>query len=97
VRVDTCPDEGIREDAVQRWVQAASRLQSNGDGIDVAVRDGRIVGVRGRAGDRVNHGRLDPRDCYGWRTIGSPDGLTRPLVRERGKLVEADWDDGGGS
>jgi hypothetical protein len=26
------------------------------------VKDGRIVGVRGRAVDRVNHGRLGPKD-----------------------------------
>jgi hypothetical protein len=30
--------------------------------IDIAVKDGRLVGVRGRATDMVNHGRLDPKD-----------------------------------
>ena len=39
---------------------------SNGDGLDIAVDDGRIVGVRGRVTDRVNHGRLDPKDLFGW-------------------------------
>jgi anaerobic selenocysteine-containing dehydrogenase len=29
-------------------------LHSNGDAMDIAVRDGRIVGVRGREADRVN-------------------------------------------
>jgi anaerobic selenocysteine-containing dehydrogenase len=91
-RVDVCLDDGTDEDAVGRWVQAASTLHSNGDGIDIAVREGRMVGVRGRANDRVNRGRLDPKDCYGWRAIGSPDRLTRPLVREHGELVETDWD-----
>jgi anaerobic selenocysteine-containing dehydrogenase len=91
-RVDTCLDDGVDEDAVDGWVQAASTLHSNGDGIDIAVRDGRMVGVRGRAGDRVNRGRLDPKDCYGWRALASPDRLTRPLVREDGELVETDWE-----
>ena len=45
---------------VDRWVQSASILHSNGDALDIAVKDGRIVGVRGRAVDRVNHGRLGP-------------------------------------
>jgi anaerobic selenocysteine-containing dehydrogenase len=36
-------------------------LCSNGCGLDVAVANGRIVGVRGRARDRINHGRLGPR------------------------------------
>jgi anaerobic selenocysteine-containing dehydrogenase len=74
-------------------VQSASLLHSNGDAIDIGVRDGRIVGVRGRADDRVNKGRLDPKDVYGWEANASPDRLTRPLVRENGRLVETGWDD----
>ena len=35
--------------------------------LDIAVKDGRIVGVRGRADDRVNHGRLGPKGLYGGR------------------------------
>ena len=34
---------------MDRWVPAASLLHSNGDAMDIAVKDGRIVGVRGRA------------------------------------------------
>jgi ferredoxin-nitrate reductase len=92
VRVDRLLAEGVAESEVERWVQAASILHSNGDGIDIAVKNGQIVGVRGRAADRVNHGRLDPKDLYGWQANGSPDRLTRPLVREDGRLVEADWE-----
>ena len=92
MRVDEHLAEGVDAAAVERWVQSASVLHSNGDGIDIAVKDGRIVGVRGRAGDRVNHGRLDPKDLYGWQANGSPDRLKRPLVRENGELVETDWD-----
>src|SRR4051812_7474833 len=77
----------------ERWVQSASLLHSNGDAIDIGVRDGRIVGVRGRAADRVNRGRLDPKDVYGWQANASPDRLTRPLVRDNGRLVEAGWDE----
>jgi anaerobic selenocysteine-containing dehydrogenase len=97
VRVDTHLADGIREDDVERWVQTASSLHSNGDAFDVAVRDGRMVGVRGRAGDRVNHGRLGPKDLFGWQAIQSPDRLTRPLVRRDGKLVEATWDEAMGA
>ncbi|MFC4068594.1 molybdopterin oxidoreductase family protein [Actinoplanes subglobosus] len=75
------------------WVRSASLLHSNGDAIDIGVRDGRIVGVRGRAGDRVNHGRLDPKDVYGWRAGAHPDRLTRPLVRVDGELTPTTWDD----
>ncbi|MEV4255218.1 nitrate reductase [Spirillospora sp. NPDC049652] len=92
VRVDTHLADGVTEDEVDRWVRAASMLHSNGDAMDIAVRDGRIVGVRGRADDRVNRGRLDPKDLFGWQAGASPDRLTRPLVRVDGELVETDWD-----
>jgi predicted molibdopterin-dependent oxidoreductase YjgC len=67
-------------------------LHSNGDGLNIAVRNGRIVGVRGWADDRVNHGRLGPKDLFGWQANNSPERLTRPLVRRDGKLTETDWD-----
>lgn len=53
--------------------------------MDIAVKDGRIVGVRGRAVDLINHGRLDPKDLYGWQANNSPDrhtahGRQHPVV-----------------
>ena len=92
VRVDAFLADGVDAVDVDRWVQSASILHSNGDAMDIAVKDGRIVGVRGRAEDRVNHGRLGPKDLYGWQANSSHDRLTRPLVRRDGVLVETDWD-----
>ena len=67
VRVDQFLEQGVSEDEVDRWVQTASILHSNGDALDIAVKDGRIVGVRGRGVDRVNKGRVDPKDLFGWQ------------------------------
>jgi anaerobic selenocysteine-containing dehydrogenase len=92
VRVDSYLEDGVSADDVERWVATASILHSNGDAMDVAVKGGRIVGVRGHAHDRVNHGRLGPKDLFGWQGNASPDRLTRPLVRVNGELVETDWD-----
>ncbi|MEU5784546.1 molybdopterin oxidoreductase family protein [Micromonospora lupini] len=92
VRVDRYLADGRTDVDVDRWVQSASVLHSNGDAMDIAVADGRIVGVRGRAVDRINRGRLDPKDLYGWQANNSPDRLTRPLVRDGDRLVESDWD-----
>ena len=92
-RVDLHLDEGVVESEVDRWVQSACLLCSNGCGCDIAVKDGRMVGVRGRATDVVNHGRLGPKGLYGstaWAS--SADRLTRPLIREGGRLVETDWE-----
>src|SRR5213078_1426690 len=66
----------------ERWVQSCCVLCSNGCALDVGVKDGRIVGVRGRAADRVNRGRLGPKGLHGWEANQSPDRLTRPLIRD---------------
>ncbi|PFG40947.1 molybdopterin dinucleotide binding protein [Georgenia soli] len=92
-RVDTHLEEGLGPEDVDRWVQTASIMHSNGDALDIAVKDDRIVGVRGRAVDRVNHGRLGPKDLFGWQANASPDRLTRPLVRKNGELVETSWEE----
>ncbi|RBY78482.1 nitrate reductase [Blastococcus sp. TF02-09] len=97
VRVDTALAEGVSEGDVEKWVQSACTLCSNGCGCDIAVADGRMVGVRGRAVDTVNHGRLGPKGLFGsWQGMGRRrqnrgDRLTRPLIREGGTLVETDW------
>ena len=93
VRVDSFLAGGLAESDVDRWVPTASILHSNGDALDIAVKDGRMVGVRGRADSRVNHGRLGPKDLFGWQANGASDRLTRPLIRRGGELVETDWDD----
>src|SRR6185312_5915359 len=91
-RVDAHLADSVSAGQVERWVQSASILHSNGDAMDIAVSGGRIVGVRGRAVDRVNHGRLDPKDLFGWQANAAADRLTAPLVRDGGRLVETDWD-----
>src|SRR3954465_8486587 len=75
------------------WVRSCCVLCSNGCGLDVGVKDGRIVGVRGLKTDRVNRGRLGPKGLHGWQANASPDRLTRPLVRDGGELREATWDE----
>lgn len=77
----------------ERWVQSCCILCSTGCGLDIGVKDGRMVGVRGRAVDRVNFGRLGPKGLHGWQANASPDRLTRPLVCENGELREASWDE----
>src|SRR3954451_15421809 len=73
VRVDSYLADGLTEDDVEPLAPSASPLPSNGDGCDHAVKDGRIVGVRGRADDRVNRGRLGPKDLFGWQAANSGD------------------------
>lgn len=85
-------DENVHDEP-DRWVQSACVLCSTGCGVDIGVRDGRIVGVRGRAGDIVNKGRLGPKGLYGWQANNAPTRLTKPLVRRDGVLQEATWNE----
>lgn len=85
-------DQRIIEEP-DEWIQSACVLCSNGCGIDIGVKDGKIVGVRGRKEDRVNLGRLGPKGLNGWVANNSPDRLTKPLIRRDGQLQEATWDE----
>ena len=66
------------------WVQSACGVCSNGCGLDIGVKDGRIVGVRGREDDNCNRGRLGPKGLHAWEANNSPDRLTQPLIRRNG-------------
>ena len=48
-RSDVHLQPGVAERDVDRWVHSACVLCSNGCGLDIAVKDDRMVGVRGRA------------------------------------------------
>jgi len=91
-RTDQFLTYGVSEADVT-WVQSACVLCSMDCGMDIAVSDGRIVGVRGRTTDRVNHGRLGPKGLFGWQANAAPDRLPQPLVRRNGKLEPATWDE----
>ncbi|TCO40581.1 anaerobic selenocysteine-containing dehydrogenase [Kribbella antiqua] len=83
----------VAEAEVDRWVQSACVLCSNGCACDIAVKDGKMVGVRGRAGDRINHGRLGPKGLYASWQWSDQDRLTHPLVRTSEGLRQATWDE----
>src|SRR5947209_17599678 len=74
-----------------RWVQSACVLCSNGCGVDIGVKNNRIVGVRGRASDAVNRGRLGPKGLNGWEANNSADRLTQPLILRAAQLEKALW------
>src|SRR5579885_867256 len=85
-------DERVLEQP-EKWVQSCCLLCSNGCALDIGVRDGRMVGVRGRKEDRVNRGRLGPKGLHGWIANNASDRLKRPLIRRHGKFREAEWDE----
>jgi ferredoxin-nitrate reductase len=89
-------DEHLTE-VPDRWVQSACVLCTNGCGVEIGVKDNRLVGVRGRADDPINRGRLGPKGLHGWIANGSGDRLTQPMIRTGRKGVgafrAATWDE----
>jgi anaerobic selenocysteine-containing dehydrogenase len=64
-----------------KWVHSACLLCSNGCGLDIAVKDGAIVGVRGSAKHPVNFGHLGPKGEHGWVANNSKRRGTSPMIR----------------
>lgn len=93
--------DSVREDsfvysqgAVERWVYSTCNLCSNGCGCFSAVRNNKIVGVKGNIHCPVNAGRMGPKGECQWEANNSVDRLTQPLIRNsEGILVPASWDE----
>ena len=72
-----------------RWVHSACLLCSNGCGVDVAVKDGRIAGIRGAIDHPVNLGHLGPKGRYAWVANNSDRRGTHPMIRRtKGSALE---------
>jgi anaerobic selenocysteine-containing dehydrogenase len=91
-RIDQHVIDGVEPDEIT-WTRSACVLCSNGCGLEIGVSGGRMVGVRGDASDRVNHGRLGPKGLFGWQANHSPERLTRPLIRDGREHRPATWDE----
>lgn len=75
------------------WVQSACILCSNGCGVEIAVKDEQIVGVRGLAKHPVNFGHLGPKGSHGWVANHSRRRGTTPMIRRKkgGELEPVSW------
>src|SRR6185312_11000624 len=75
------------------WVHSACILCSNGCGLEIAVKDGQIVGVRGEASHPVNFGHLGPKGENGWIANSHPRRGTQPMIRrsKRAALEPVGW------
>ena len=82
---------------VERWVQSACVLCSNGCALDIGVRDGRIVGVRGR-GSRPRQPRpaRARRACTAGRPTTAADRLTAPARPPRRRAARGELGRGDG-
>ncbi|WP_409305106.1 molybdopterin-dependent oxidoreductase [Peribacillus sp. SCS-155] len=79
---------------VDQWVYSTCNICSIGCGCYTAVKDGKIVGIKGNAKHSINRGRLGPKGENQWHANNAPDRLLTPLIRnEEGKLKPASWEE----
>lgn len=64
-----------------------------GCGLNLVVKDGKIVGVEPYKRHPVNEGKLCPKGNFGYEFINREDRLTMPLIKEEGEFREASWDE----
>ncbi len=60
--------------------------------LELNVLGGRLIGITTTDEVGVNRGSLCMKGRFGYEFVGSPERLTRPLVRKNGKLEETGWD-----
>ncbi|GGH74264.1 anaerobic selenocysteine-containing dehydrogenase [Pullulanibacillus pueri] len=79
---------------INQWIYSTCNICSIGCGCYIAVKDNKIVGIKGNSEHPINRGRLDPKGENQWYANNSPDRLLLPLKRDtNGELVETTWDD----
>ena len=78
--------------AVESWHKAVCRFCGTGCGIQIGVREGRVVDVKG---DEYAHnkGRLCIKGILNREILYTPDRALHPMIRRNGELTPASWDE----
>jgi anaerobic selenocysteine-containing dehydrogenase len=64
-----------------------------GCGLEITLRDGQIVRIRGDRDDVFSHGFICPKGSTLKQLHEDPDRLRRPLIRRGDEFAEATWDE----
>jgi formate dehydrogenase major subunit len=64
-----------------------------GCGLNLVVKNGKLVGVEPWKRTPVNEGKLCPKGLSCWEFVHNEDRLTTPLIKKDGAFVEARWDE----
>jgi anaerobic selenocysteine-containing dehydrogenase len=75
------------------WVPTTCGYCSVGCGIEIGVKDGRVVASRPFAAHPVNRGKLCPKGLSEHYTLESENRAQYPLLRQYGKLTRVSWDE----
>lgn len=76
-----------------RWVSSTCGYCSVGCGMQLGVKDGRVVSVRGNPDHPVNAGKLCPKGLAEHYAIEAEGRAQFPLLRKNGRLVRVSWEE----
>jgi formate dehydrogenase alpha subunit len=76
-----------------RWVHSTCGYCSVGCGMQLGVKDGRVVSVRGNPDHPVNAGKLCPKGLAEHYAIEAEGRVKFPLLRKNGQLARVSWDE----
>lgn len=75
------------------WDKAPCRYCGTGCGVEVGVKEGKVVAVRGDVRSPVNKGLLCVKGYHLPAMLYGKDRLTHPMLRKNGKLEKISWDE----
>jgi assimilatory nitrate reductase catalytic subunit len=90
----TDADQGYTASArlAERWVSTTCGYCSVGCGMEVGVRQGKAVAVRGNANHPVNRGKLCPKGLSEHHTLSAPGRALYPMLKRDGQFTRVSWD-----
>lgn len=97
--VQACPTAAISDIFQLNRTQATDKVRTVctycgvGCNLEVAVRDNAIVNISAPYDAEVNQGHTCVKGRYAFRFYDHPDRLRTPLIRRKGKLEPATWDE----
>ena len=77
----------------ERWVNSTCGYCSVGCGMQLGVRDGKVVSVRGNPDHPVNRGKLCPKGLAEHYAIDAEGRALYPMLRKNGGLERVAWDE----
>jgi anaerobic selenocysteine-containing dehydrogenase len=77
----------------ERWVNSTCGYCSVGCGMQLGVRGGKVVSVRGNPDHPVNRGKLCPKGLAEHYAIDADGRARYPLLRKNGVLTPIGWDE----
>ncbi len=99
--VAVCPTGALTEKSMageaRRWdiekVRTTCPFCGTGCNFDLAVKNGKVIGVLSAEDAPVNGRMLCVKGRFGWDYIYNERRLTTPLIKKNGQFVEASWDE----